>query len=283
MQVFTIDCLYTPSLFIMQVFTIAGHTPQLILRGCTCWVFGLVLFGGFTRLSESGLSMTSWRLCGTRWPSTDEEWQKEFNAYKVGWSACRGLGVFFALGMCACALTHCIKPPLALKLTLCGALGGVQGLVGWWMVRSGFQEPQTEVKTPRVSPYRLAFHLLMAGGLYTVLLWQTLSLLLPTPARAAAAATTAAATAAAAAAARKDAHAFAAIAALTFSSGAFVAGNDAGRCCNTWPKMGDHWVPPEVYAPGMTVWRLFENPETVQRGLVALRDPTQCLVVLAHL
>ena len=83
----------------------------------------------------------------------------------------------------------------------------------------------------------------MAGGLYTVLLWQTLSLLLPTPARAAAAATTAAATAAAAAA-RKDAHAFAAIAALTFSSGAFVAGNDAGRCCNTWPKMGDQYPKP---------------------------------------
>ncbi|CDJ41776.1 cytochrome C oxidase assembly factor COX15, putative [Eimeria tenella] len=129
------------------------------------------------------------------------------------------------------------RRPVGLWLLVYGVLGGIQGLVGWWMVRSGFKEPETEVKTPRVSPYRLAFHLVMATGLYALLLWQSLSLLLPSPAAAAAAAPAAAA--AAAAAARKDVHAFAALAATTFTSGAFVAGNDAGRCCNTWPKMGD--------------------------------------------
>ncbi|KAL8450222.1 hypothetical protein Emed_002618 [Eimeria media] len=110
-----------------------------------------------------------------------------------------------------------------------------------------------------VSPYRLAFHLVTATCLYTLLLWQSLSLLLPSPPRAAIAAA-----AAAAAKTSKQAHAFAALAGITFVSGAFVAGNDAGRCCNTWPKMLDNWVPPELYAKPMTWRRFFENPPTVQ-------------------
>ena len=51
--------------------------------GCTAWVFGMVAWGGLTRLTESGLSMTSWRFAGTKWPATEEEWQQEFHAYQV--------------------------------------------------------------------------------------------------------------------------------------------------------------------------------------------------------
>ncbi|KAL8439375.1 hypothetical protein Efla_001845 [Eimeria flavescens] len=262
----------------------------LWLLGCCGWVAGLVLWGGLTRLTESGLSMTRWKFSGSKWPCSEEEWLEEFAAYQarkhtsqtpeylqlnLGMSLSdykriyffewthrwlgRAAGILFFLGAAACALKRCVKKPLAVRLAVYGLLGGFQGLVGWWMVRSGLKEPETEVKTPRVSPYRLAFHLVTATCLYTLLLWQSLALLLPSPSRAAAA-TAAAATAAAA----KQAHAFAALSGVTFVSGAFVAGNDAGRCCNTWPKMLNNWVPPEVYVQPITWRRFFENPPTVQ-------------------
>ncbi|KAL8435165.1 hypothetical protein ACSSS7_002644 [Eimeria intestinalis] len=127
------------------------------------------------------------------------------------------------------------------------------------MRRSALRQETSRHSTRGVSPYRLAFHLVTATCLYTLLLWQSLSLLLPSPPKAALAAA-----AAAAATTAKQAHAFAALAGITFVSGAFVAGNDAGRCCNTWPKMLDNWVPPELYAKPLTWRRFFENPPTVQ-------------------
>ncbi|XP_026192418.1 cytochrome c oxidase assembly protein COX15 [Cyclospora cayetanensis] len=257
----------------------------LWLLGCTGWVFAMVVWGGLTRLTESGLSMTNWRFAGTAWPASEEAWTEEFEAYKetpeylqlnygmtlsdykriyfYEWAhrwLGRGLGLVFVAGSAACLAAKAIHKPLGLRLAVYGLLGGIQGLVGWWMVRSGFEEPKTEVKTPRVSPYRLAFHLMMAATLYTLLLWQSLAVLLPSPPKAA----ITAAAAAAAKVAGREAHAFAALAGTTFFSGALVAGNDAGRCCNTWPTMNDKWVPTEVYAKPFNWRRFFENPETVQ-------------------
>lgn len=74
-----------------------------------------------------------------------------------------------------------ITPNLGWRIGLLFMLGGTQGLVGWWMVRSGLEESQNEMTVPRVSPYRLAAHLTSAFVIYSYLLWTTLSLRTPVP------------------------------------------------------------------------------------------------------
>jgi len=245
----------------------------------------MVVLGGYTRLTRSGLSMTDWKFTGERPPSTEEEWQTEFSRYKqspeyqkvnkgmtiddfkfiywVEWGHRmwgRSLGLLFALPAAYFASRGMINGALGKRLGLLFLMGGTQGFVGWWMVRSGLMEnPNNHYDIPRVSPYRLAAHLTSAFAIYTTLAWTTLGV-------ATGGALSPPTTTAAAAAARKLRRAalpLTLLIGITAVSGAFVAGLDAGHAYNTFPTMNGEWIPSEYYKiPG---WRnAFENTAAVQ-------------------
>uniref|UniRef100_A0A383VMG5 Uncharacterized protein n=1 Tax=Tetradesmus obliquus TaxID=3088 RepID=A0A383VMG5_TETOB len=269
------------------------------LGGCSAWVFSMVVLGGFTRLTRSGLSMTDWKFTGERPPITQEEWLAEFAKYQASpefrlahshmdveefkfiyfmewahrmWG--RFLGVAFAVPAAYFAARGHINGPLGRRLALLFMMGGAQGLVGWWMVRSGLQEPENKHAVPRVSPYRLAAHLTSAFAIYATLVWTTLDLARPAPVLSAFAAKASdAAHAAIAAAAKQQAAAGAALRArvlplsllvgITAISGAFVAGMDAGRAFNTFPLMNGQLIPDDYW--GLSgIRNAFENTAAVQ-------------------
>ena len=162
----------------------------------------------------------------------------------------RALGLAFVLPGCYFVFVKkSITPRLGKRLALLLAAGGGQGLVGWWMVRSGLTEPtlQSGLKEPRVAPTRLAAHLASATAIYCTLVYTSLQLAFPI-----APAAFYAKNADAIAALRKArmvAHPLAGLVAVTALSGAFVAGLDAGRAYNTFPKMNGSWIPEEY--PGL--------------------------------
>jgi heme a synthase len=170
----------------------------------------------------------------------------------------RGLGVAFAIPALYFASKRYIKAPLAIRMSAIFALGGAQGLIGWLMVKSGLEEPQEGV-TPRVSPYRLAAHLMSAFVIYISILHTGLDVwtrrartLLTDPA------------ALKVVPFRRLALLSTGMVLLTVTSGAFVAGNDAGYAYNDFPYMGGQWVPDDIWelSPG---WKnIFENVATVQ-------------------
>lgn len=163
----------------------------------------------------------------------------------------RALGLAFVLpGSYFLFAKRTITPRLAKRLALLLAAGGGQGLVGWWMVRSGLTEPteRSGLKEPRVAPTRLAAHLASATAIYCTLVYTSLQLAFPI-ARAALYAKNAEAIAALRKA-RMIAHPLAGVIAVTALSGAFVAGLDAGRAFNTFPKMNGEWIPEEY--PGLS-------------------------------
>lgn len=251
---------------------------------CSAWVASLVVLGGMTRLTRSGLSMTDWKFTGEAPPRSQEEWEQEFAKYQrspeykklnrgmqledfkfIYWMEWahrmwgRTLGLVFVVPAACFAARGAVKGPLAARLGLLGAMGATQGLVGWWMVRSGLREPDNQYETPRVSPYRLAGHLASAFVIYGTLLWTSLTLAFP---QSAASVAEGAATSACAAL-KQHALPLSCLIALTAVSGAFVAGNDAGHAYNTFPLMNGEWVP-DAYRerPG---WRnMFESTAAVQ-------------------
>ena len=268
------------------------------LAGGSAWVFSMVVIGGITRLTRSGLSMTDWKFTGERPPQTQEEWQTEFDRYKLSpefklvnstmdleqfkfiywmewghrmWG--RALGIFFAVPCAIFAARGSITRPLARRLGILFLMGGSQGFVGWWMVRSGLVEP-TDNKVPRVSSYRLAAHLTSAFAIYATMVWTTLSVAFPHPP----VVTAGPPAARAAAALYKLALPAAVLLGITAISGAFVAGIDAGHAYNTFPQMNGQWIPEEYF--DMTGWRnIFENTAAVQlhHRILALSTLTACL------
>ena len=135
---------------------------------------------------------------------------------------------------------------------------GFQGFLGWYMVKSGLNEPVKETDVPRVSQYRLAAHLGSAFLLYTGFLWTSLTHLFEDQKMVA----------------QMDAkfvrkinmraHGLMALIFTTAVAGAFVAGLDAGLVYNSFPKMADRWIPTDLFAHE-PMWRnFFENPTTVQ-------------------
>ncbi len=240
------------------LFTIAGM------------VFLMVLLGGVTRLTDSGLSMVSWRpITGWLPPITDAEWRRLFAAYQetpefrhvnplmdvhgfkgIFWleylhrlfGRMIGLAFFFPF------VFFLVKGwlPGVLKWRCLGlfVLGGLQGGLGWYMVKSGL------IDEPDVSQYRLAAHLGLALAIYVALLWTALGVLQP----------------------RQEEQgvwerpwsAFLGFVFLTAVSGAFVAGLDAGRIFTDFPFMYGGLLPPDGLS--LSPWRLnfFENPATVQ-------------------
>ncbi|UPR02799.1 heme A synthase [Chloropicon primus] len=234
---------------------------------CSAWVFSMVVLGGITRLTRSGLSMTEWKFAGERPPLNHEDWVKEFAKYKqspefkkvnlgmsleefkfIYWMEYghrmwgRVLGLVFGLPFAYFAATRKLSAPLTRRLGLLMLMGGGQGLVGWWMVKSGLKEPtEYQYDVPRVSPYRLAAHLTSAFVIYSGLLWTTLSVLMPKTPMQLAQELHAAGSGVISGGRRLGRHLglYAVLVSLTAVSGAFVAGLDAGHAYNTFPLMGD--------------------------------------------
>ncbi|XP_026744415.1 cytochrome c oxidase assembly protein COX15 homolog isoform X1 [Trichoplusia ni] len=254
------------------------------LLGCSGMVFTAVVLGGVTRLTESGLSMVTWKLTGEKMPRTEEEWQTEFEKYKQypefiyknqsitlsefkwiwymefahrTWGRAIGAAMFLpaAFFWARGYLDKAMKMRVAAYCVLVGA----QGLMGWYMVKSGLEDRfQGPSDVPRVSQYRLAAHLSLAFILYTALLSGALRVLRPFPAA------TALQTLKELKTVTALTHTVKAMAFLTAVSGAFVAGLDAGLVYNSFPKMGDDWIPDDILSFKPALRNVTENPTTVQ-------------------
>ncbi|CAM8952986.1 unnamed protein product [Rhodiola kirilowii] len=247
------------------------------------WVFSMVVIGGITRLTRSGLSMTEWKFTGTLPPQSDEEWSVEFEKYKqspeykrvnrgmgmedfkfIYWMEYahrmwgRALGVVFALPFSYFLYKGYITKQLGYQLSALFALGAGQGLIGWWMVKSGLEEPASEYVQPRVSPYRLAAHLTSAFAIYSGIVWTALSVVMPEPPSGSLAWVRGAVQL------KKIARPVGILVGVTAISGAFVAGNDAGHAFNTFPKMGDTWIPDDILRMRPFMRNFFEDTATVQ-------------------
>ncbi|MEA3052975.1 MAG: heme a synthase [Sphingomonadales bacterium] len=245
----------------------------LWLLGVAALVFLMVVVGGITRLTESGLSIVRWQpLSGAIPPLGDSAWAAEFAAYKSSpqyqlvnngmsladfksiyfWEYVhrllgRVIGLAFALPLAWFAWKRAIPSGYGWKLVFILGLGAAQGAIGWWMVASGL------VDRPDVSHIRLAVHLLMALTIFAVLLWVALDLL----------------RLAGAPGARPARMPTAAIWMLSvlflqLMFGAYVAGLDAGYAYSSWPKMGDRWFPSEAPLLEPFLRNFADNPIMVQ-------------------
>ena len=279
----------------------ANHNKSvgLWLLTCSGLVFGMVVVGGLTRMTKSGLSMTDWKFQGGLPPLTQSEWQAEFLKYQqfpefqrvnqhisltafkriYRWEYAhrmygRLLGCAFTLPLLYYALRRRLNPALYSRLGLLLALGGGQGLVGWWMVRSGLHAEgnATHNDLPRVSPYRLATHLGFAFVLYALLMYNGLSVFSQRAAAQHLLRQSGCAAEARMGGAdqlqmyRVAVRGMATLALSTALMGGFVAGNEAGLVYNEWPRMGLGLVPSDLVNPYIeSPWRnLFENSTTVQ-------------------
>tara|TARA_B110001452_G_C15233339_1_gene427085 strand:+ start:99 stop:1457 length:1359 start_codon:yes stop_codon:yes gene_type:complete len=263
------------------------------LIGTSVSVFAMVVVGGITRLTRSGLSMTDWRPTGKRWPRSELEWEAEFEQYKqfpeyqrlyAGKGSTFGLadfkniffwewahrmfgrtiGLIYGLPLAYFALRGQIPRSLAPTLGGLLLLGGSQGLVGWWMVKSGLDSKlvdEIDGGIPRVSPYRLATHLTCAFTIFSVLLYTGLGVLQPRCPTASTAALLPL---------QLRVRLLAALVGVTAISGAFVAGMQAGYSFNTFPLMEGRLIP-EGYMELQPLYRnFFESTPSVQlhhRGL----------------
>ncbi|XP_780720.2 cytochrome c oxidase assembly protein COX15 homolog [Strongylocentrotus purpuratus] len=263
--------------------TISPRAEKIVgawLLGCCGMIAGTVVLGGVTRLTESGLSMTDWHLIkGMRPPTTQEQWEAEFERYKQFpeykyvhkgitlqqfkfiwtmeyshrmWG--RAIGLAFFIPAAIFWKKGWISKSLKPRLGIYGSLLVFQGLLGWFMVKSGLEEPAKH-DIPRVSQYRLAAHLGSAFVLYSLMLWGGLSQILKP---------LTIANSKNLSLLRKCAHGSMAIIFTTAMSGAFVAGLDAGLVYNSFPKMADKWIPEDIMALDPKYKNVFENPTTVQ-------------------
>ncbi|MFQ6021370.1 MAG: COX15/CtaA family protein [Acidiferrobacterales bacterium] len=241
---------------------------------CCAFVLAMVVLGGVTRLTRSGLSMVDWDpIMGVVPPLNQAQWEQVFSRYQqfpeyqqinrnisltefkfIFWMeyAHRLLGrviaLVFLLPFLYFLTRRRIDRPLIPKLIGMFALGGLQGLLGWFMVKSGlFDEPH-------VSPYRLTAHLVLAVIIYGYILWVALGLLFPKAEHSALAFKPI----------RRFGLAVTGIIGLTILSGGFVAGTKAGFAFNTFPLMNGRLVPQGMLGLN-PLWRnFFENIATVQ-------------------
>lgn len=240
-------------------------------------VFTMIVIGGLTRLTGSGLSMVDWRpITGWLPPMTDAEWRAVFDAYRrfpeyhhvntgmtlpefkgIFWLEYihrlwgRLIGVVFFVPFVMFAIRGWIDRALASKLSLLFILGGLQGLVGWLMVKSGL------VDRPEVSHFRLAAHFLLALAIYGGLVWMILALVRPR-------ATIEATPPVDNAAPRRTARVICGLVFATACYGAFVAGLDAGLAFNTFPLMDGRIIPVGVLSQDPWYGNFFNNIATVQ-------------------
>jgi cytochrome c oxidase assembly protein subunit 15 len=245
------------------------------LAVCCALVFAMVVVGGVTRLTHSGLSITEWQpIVGTLPPLDAAAWNEAFAKYQATpefrdvnhamtlaqfkrifwWEYAhrllgRATGIVFLVPYLWFLVRGTLPRGYAWPLAGVFVLGGLQGGVGWLMVQSGL------VDDPRVSPFRLTAHLGIAFAIFAAMLWAALSLAFP----------------------RRDVHpsarvrslrrlatAVAALVAIMVLSGGFVAGIRAGFAYNTFPLMHGHVVPPEVMMLEPWWKNFFWNMATVQ-------------------
>ncbi len=241
------------------------------LLACAALVAAIVVVGGITRLTHSGLSIVEWQpLVGAIPPLSDGDWQVLLEKYRQspqyrlvnrGMTLDEFKGIFWweyvhrllgrAIGLVFLApllwfwWRGAIDRALGGKLLGVFALGGLQGALGWYMVASGL------IDEPRVSHLRLAAHLGLAFLILGALLWLALDLLFPRRAGA------------------RPARLAGVVAAVVFAqvlAGALVAGLRAGKAYNTFPLMNGHLVPPEVLMLDPWWVNFTDNMATVQLG-----------------
>jgi cytochrome c oxidase assembly protein subunit 15 len=248
----------------------AAPKVRLWLCAMAFLVFCMVIVGGATRLTDSGLSITEWRpFLGAIPPLNEADWLAAFEKYKLipeyqiqnrgmalsdfkfiyWWEWAhrflgRFIGVAFAVPLIYFTLTSRIERKLWPRLFALFVLGGAQGALGWYMVASGL------VDRVDVSQYRLAAHLTLAALIFAAIIWVALGV------------------------GRKRQYSSApddwfailivVLIFLQIAAGGFVAGLDAGQGYATWPMMDGQWIPSGLWViePG---WKnIFENATTVQ-------------------
>jgi cytochrome c oxidase assembly protein subunit 15 len=252
-----------------------------LLTGCL-FIYTMVLVGGLTRLTHSGLSITDWHFMGSFPPLTDSQWMERFAKYqespefqKVNFSMTlqefkpiflweyihrmigRTMMYVFAIGFIYFLIKKKITKEMWPKMALLFFMGAMQAVIGWWMVYSGLQSK------PAVSHYRLATHLLSAFTLFAFTFWFALSLIHPKEEVSAV----------------NDGKKLRISVVLFFITlilqimfGAFTAGyveGDAskvrpGHIFNNWPQMGEGWIPEQVYMKDGFFTNVFENASGIQ-------------------
>jgi cytochrome c oxidase assembly protein subunit 15 len=238
-------------------------------------IFVMVVLGGVTRLTHSGLSMVEWKpVTGFLPPMTELVWQETFEKYQqypefkiknpdmglaefksIFWLEFihriwgRSIGIVFFLPFIFFLLKKKLDRKLIPKLITMFILGGLQGVLGWFMVKSGLSD------RPDVSQYRLTAHLIFAFFLYGWILWTALGLLFPRPHTFK----------------QQSLHtykgflsALTLLLVLAIMSGGFVAGTDAGLIYNTFPLMGDTLLPKDLFVIDPWIKNFFENVVTIQ-------------------
>jgi len=245
------------------------------LLTCCALVFAMVVVGGVTRLTNSGLSIVEWQpLIGTIPPLSSEDWNELFEKYhqtpqykkvNLGMSLEEFKGIFwweyfhrllgrviglaFFIPFLYFIARKGIDGPLGLKLAGIFVLGVLQGAMGWYMVKSGL------VDNPHVSQYRLTAHLGLAFIIYAAMFWVALGLL-----------------------SRPDSSLvnskvhelrrfstfLTVLIFIMVLSGGFVAGIRAGLAYNTFPLMNGHVIPPEIFMLEPWYRNFFDNMATVQ-------------------
>jgi cytochrome c oxidase assembly protein subunit 15 len=247
-------------------------------------IFSMVIVGGVTRLTHSGLSIVEWKpLMGVIPPTNDKAWNEIFDKYKqypeykitnrhmdlsdfkfiFYWEYFhrllgRLIGVVYFFPFLFFYLRKYFDRKLSLKLFVGFLLGGLQGLVGWFMVKSGL------VNDPSVSHYRLALHLAIAFGIAAYLFWNILDILFEDEkstrhhAR------------------FKQSLLLTAGICLQIIYGAFTAGKKAGFGYNTFPKMDDSWIPDAVFSIQPAWLNFFETNAAIQ---FTHRTIAWCLII----
>jgi len=238
-------------------------------------VVAMVMLGGATRLTHSGLSMVEWKpLMGSLPPMDEAAWQETFQKYQqfpeyqkinqgmtlAGFKGIfyyeyshrvlgRAIGLVFALPFLWFLFTGRIERRRRKVLAGLFLLGGLQGLIGWWMVKSGL------VDRPDVSHYRLTVHLGVAFLILGALIWVALDLLSRSEPVAASGAVRGL---------RVWSWLAVLLVLLQALSGGLVAGLDAGFVYNSFPMMNEYWLPPELGTLSPWWLNMFENVVTVQ-------------------
>ena len=235
----------------------------------TTMVLLIIIIGGLTRLTDSGLSMTDWRpLLGVIPPLGQDKWLIVFEMYKqtpefkivnrnmtleefkfIFWWEwfhrifARLIGVVFIIPLIYFLIKKQLSKSLLLRLPIVFVFGIFQAFVGWWMVKSGLSE------NPYVSPYRLTFHLLNALIIFSIFLWIAMDYkyslktnFLSKPFS-------------------QDFLVFFSIVLvfITIGTGGFMAGTNSGQSFNTFPLMNGKIIPDDYFLEGLGIFNIFEN------------------------
>jgi len=256
----------------------AGGAPRVVatwLLVCCTLVFALIVVGGVTRLTHSGLSITEWQpIVGTLPPLSESQWDEAFAKYQMtpeyrqvnrGMSIDAFKGIFwveyvhrllgrlvgfaFIVPLLWFVARRRLPSTSGLVPMLFGIflLGAAQGALGWYMVQSGL------VDDPRVSQLRLTAHLGLALLIFAAMFWTGLTLLRPVGAGGAQVRTL-----------FRGAVSLAALIFVMALSGGLVAGIRAGFAYNTFPLMNGHFVPPEIMLIRPWYMNFVNNMATVQ-------------------